>query len=108
MPKSKALLWSSQLGWKNSEVIFIYALCVHFDIWNQIEEKKFLHFFFIFPKFIGGTLTILVIIVRVPPMNFGKMQKKFFFNFIPDIKMYAQTINENDFRIFLTQLVSPQ
>ena len=45
---------------------------VHFDIWNKIEEKNFFQIFFIFPKFIGGTLTILVIIVRVPPMNFGK------------------------------------
>ena len=97
MPKSKALLWSSQLGWKNSEVIFIYGLCVHFDIWNQIEEKKFLHFFFIFPKFIGGTLTIMTKIVRVPPMNFGKMQKKIFLNFIPDIKMYQNIPYKNHF-----------
>ena len=98
MPKSKVLLWPSQLPWKNSEVIFIYGLCVHFDIWNQIEEKKFLHFFFIFPKFIGGTLTILVIIVRVPPMNFGKMKKNFFLNFILDIKMYQNIPYRNSWK----------
>ena len=108
MPKSKVLLWPSQLPWKNSEVIFIHGLCVHFDIWNQIEEKKFLHFFFIFPKFIGGTLTILVIIVRVPPMNFGKMQKKNFLNFIPDIKMDQKIYYEKHFQTYLIPRVGPQ
>ena len=90
--------------YKLLEIVFIMDFSGHFDIWNNLEKN----FFFIFPKFIGGTLTILVIIVRVPPMNFGKMQESNFFNLIPDIKMYAQTINKNDFRIFPTQLVSPQ
>ena len=36
-------------------------------------------FFDFFQKFIGGTLTIMTKIVRVPPMNFGKLKKKFFF-----------------------------
>ena len=50
----------------------------HFDIWNNLEKN----FFSIFSKFIGGTLTIMTKIVRVPPMNFekiGKIQKKNFF-----------------------------
>ena len=70
MPKSKALLWPSQLGWKNSEVIFIYGLCVHFDIWNQIEEKKFLHFFSFLQKFIGHTMPELALTAEKSSKSF--------------------------------------
>ena len=97
MPKSKALLWPSQLGWKNSEVIFIYGLCVHFDIWNQIEEKNFLHF----SKNHRGDPYNL-------KQNSKFFKKNFFSNFIPDIKMYAQTINKYNFKNFLTILAWPQ
>ena len=88
MPKSKALLWTNQLSWKNSEVIFIYGLCVHFDIWNQIEEKFFLHF----SKIHRGDPYDYDQNRKGPPYEFWKNEKKnakfFFLNFIPDIKMY--------------------
>ena len=60
------------------DIFFISDFVAHFDIWNNLEKI----FFFIFPKFIGGTLMIMTKIVRVPPMNFGKM-KKFEKNFFP-------------------------
>ena len=82
--------------------------CGHFDIWNYLEKIFFSNFFKIHrgdPYDFGHNR-------KGPPYEFWKnekkMQKIFFFNLIPDIKMYAQTINKNDFRIFLTQLVSPQ
>ena len=80
----------------------------HFDIWNNLEKKNFSNFFIIHredPDNFSHNR-------KGPPYEFWKnekkMQKIFFFNLIPDIKMYAQTMNKNDFRIFLTQLVSPQ
>ena len=45
MPYSATLLWPNQLGWKSFETSIGFVLCVHFDIWNEIEEKKFLDFF---------------------------------------------------------------
>ena len=81
MPKSKALLWTNQLSWKNSEVIFIYGLCVHFDIWNQIEEKKFLHFFFHFSKIHRGDPYDFGHNRKGPPYEFWKNAKKNFLQF---------------------------
>ena len=75
MPKSKALLWTNQLSWKNSEVIFIYGLCVHFDIWNQIEEKIFLHF----SKNHRGDPYDYDQNRKGPPYEFWKNEKKIFF-----------------------------
>ena len=63
--------------YKLLEIVFIMDFSGHFDIWNNLEKN----FFFIFPKFIGGTLTIMTKIVRVPPMNLGKMKKKIFLDY---------------------------
>ena len=46
-------------------------------------------------------------ILKFVKTNF-EIFKKNFSNFIPDIKMYAQTINKYNFKIFLTILAWPQ
>ena len=80
----------------------------HSDIWNNLEKN----FFFHFSKIHRGDPYNFGHNRKGPPYEFWKnekkMQKFFFFNLIPDIKMYAQTINKSDMRIFPTQLASPQ
>ena len=67
---------------------------------KKIFTKNF-NFFGIFFRVIGGTLWF--------QNDFEEKYEIFFFsNFFPDIKMYTQTMNKNNFRIFLPQLVSPQ
>ena len=81
MPKSKALLWTNQLSLEDFEVFFIHGLCVHFDIWKQIEEKNFLHFFFHFSKIHRGDPYNYDQNRKGPPYEFWKNAKKIFSQF---------------------------
>ena len=71
----------------NSETSICFVLCVHFDIWNQIEI-----FFFSFSFHIH----------RTP--KFWIFFWNFFFSEIPlTNKMYPKTTNENHFQTCLIQ-----
>ena len=72
------LFLRSSKGVETFLICFLLVIFVAILIYGIIQKKNF---FFIFSKFIGGTLTILVIIVRVPPMNFQKMKKKNFLDY---------------------------
>ena len=79
---------------------------LNFPYWLMSYWLIFFSYFFHFSKIHRGDPYDYDQNRKGPPYEFWKnekkMQKFFFFNLIPDIKMYAKTINKNDFRIFLT------
>ena len=88
--------------------MFNHGLCVHFDIWKQIEENFFLHF----SKIHRGYPYDYDQNRKGPPYEFWKNEKNlkkiFFLNFIPDIKMDQKIHYENHFQTYLTLRVGPQ
>ena len=87
-------------------------VCLYILISGIKLKKKIFAFFFHFSKIHRGDPYDYDQNRKGPSYEFWKIEKKmqkfFFFNLIPDIKMYAQTINKNDVRNFPTQLAWPQ
>ena len=93
-----SLLQSNQIWYWIFEGVFFIAQSVHFVFWNKIKKKIFFE----------NDKNFLFYSYTPPHESAGQIKKNFFFDFIPDIKMYAPGDKNGALQKLISLLVAPQ